>query len=119
MAGRLLTLGEFQPDAERRSDARYAASEPVKLVGAQNRVFEAEVVDRSLRGLRVRLDQAALLPSDITVLSRASGAAHMAKVVWRSAPYAGLSIHKTVELRTASGPETAALRRLWREHIAA
>ena len=112
-------MGALHPDADRRSDARHAASEPVKLVGAQNRVFEAEVVDRSLRGLRVRLDAAAALPSELTVLSRASGAAHMAKVVWRSAPYAGLSIQKTVELRTASGPETAALRRLWREHIAA
>ena len=112
-------VGEVHPDADRRLEARQAASERVKLIGAQSRAFEAEVVDRSLRGLRVRLDQAASLPAEVTVLSPASGAAHIARVVWRSAPYAGLSILKTIELRTASGPETAALRRLWREHIAA
>ncbi len=80
--------------------------------------YDALVVDRSLRGLRVELDQAAILPSEITVLSRNAGAIHLAKVVWRTAPYAGLAITRTVDMRTASGPESAGLHKLWREHIA-
>ncbi len=51
------------------------------------------------------------------MLARPAGAVHMAKVVWRTAPYAGLSIVRTVDMRTASGPEPAGLHKLWREHI--
>ena len=53
------------------------------------------------------------------MLSRAKGSAMRAQVVWRTAPYAGLSISATIDMRTAQGPDTAELRRLWREHIAA
>ena len=80
--------------------------------------YDAAVVDRSFRGLRIRLDQAAVLPGDVTVLARSAGAVHVAKVVWRTPPYAGLSITRTVDMRTAAGPEAAALHKLWREHIA-
>ena len=39
-------------------------------------------------------------------------------MVWRTAPYAGLSILRTVDMRTASGADSAGLQKLWREHIA-
>ena len=103
--------------ADRRLHPREAASETVRLVAPSGHAYDAVVVDRSLRGLRVQLDAAGTLPSEVTVLSRNSGAAYVAKVVWRTAPYAGLSISNTVDMRTASGPDSAGLRRLWREHI--
>ena len=104
--------------ADRRLHPREAASETVRLVDRSGHAFDAVVVDRSLRGLRVQLEAAATLPSEVTVLSRSAGAAYVAKVVWRTAPYAGLSISSTVDMRTASGPESAGLLKLWREHIA-
>ena len=103
---------------DRRLHPRAAASEPVRLVSLSGHVYDARVVDRSLSGLRVQLDEAATMPSELTVLSRSAGAVYMAKVVWRTVPYAGLSITRTVDMRTASGPETAPLHKLWREHIA-
>ena len=106
------------PDADRRIHPREAVHEEVRLVGGGGHVFDVLVVDRSLRGLRIQFAGAATLPGDVTVLSRSAGVAHVAKVVWRTAPYAGLSITRTVDMRTATGPETATLRKLWREHIA-
>ena len=103
--------------ADRRQDPREGASEAVKLITVGRHAFEAEVVDRSLRGLRVRLADAAALPTEVTVLSRATGSAHLARVVWRTSPYVGLSLLKTIEMRTASGVEAEELRKLWREHI--
>ena len=104
--------------ADRRAHIRDAVSDLVKLITRSGQVFEAMAVDRSLRGLRVQLSEAAFLPSDITVLSRSAGAIYLARIVWRTPPYAGLSISRTIDMRTASGPETSEFRRLWREHIA-
>lgn len=103
--------------ADRRLHPREAASEKVRLVTPSGHVYDAQVVDRSFRGLRVQLDEASKMPAEVTVLSRASGVVHVAKVVWRSAPFAGLSITGTTDMRTAAGPESAALHKLWREHI--
>lgn len=104
--------------AERRLHPREAASDRVKLVAGSGAVFDVTVVDRSLRGMRIEFAGAASLPTEVTVLSPATGSVHMARVVWRTAPYAGLLVSRTVDMRTATGPDTANLRRLWREHIA-
>ena len=111
-----MSLGS-QP-ADRRQHAREAADEPVRLVTAGGHAYDAAVVDRSFRGLRIRLEQAAILPGEVTVLARGAGTVHLAKVVWRTPPYAGLSITRTVDMRTAAGPEAAGLHKLWRDHIA-
>ena len=103
---------------DRRAHVRDEVSDPVRLVTRSGQVFEATAVDRSLRGLRVRLSEAAILPSEVTVLSRNAGAVYLARIVWRTPPYAGLLISRTIDMRTASGPDTSELRRLWREHIA-
>ena len=103
--------------ADRRLHSREAASETVRVVTADGHAYDAVVVDRSLRGLRLRLDRTAALPSEVTVLSRAAGAVHMARVVWRTAPYAGLSITRSVDMRAASGAQVAGLHKLWRGHI--
>ena len=105
------------PAADRRSQARASASEEIRLVAPSGQVFQATVVDRSLRGLRVQLGDASTLPTELTVLSRDSGAVHVARTVWRTPPYAGLSISRTIDMRSATGADTGEFRRLWREHI--
>ena len=102
---------------DRRQGPRVASGDAVKLVTPSGQTLDAVAVDRSLRGLRVELAQAANLPSELTVLSRAQACVYRARVVWRSTPYAGLSIFETVDMRTASDPSLAEVRRLWREHI--
>ena len=104
--------------AERRQHVREGADDPVRLVSRSGHAYDAVVVDRSLRGLRIRYDDAAMLPSELMVLSRSAGAIHVAKVVWRTAPYAGLAVASTVDMRTASGPDSARLHMLWREEMA-
>ncbi len=90
----------------------------MRLVTANGHAYDVALVDRSLSGMRIRLDPTAILPGELTVLARSAGAVHLARVVWRTPPYAGLSITRTVDMRTAAGPDTAALHKLWREHIA-
>ena len=104
--------------ADRRLHPREAADEPVRLVTASGHAYDVAVVDRSFRGMRILVDRAATLQGEVTVLARSAGAVHVAKVVWRTPPYAGLSITRTVDMRTAAGPDTAGLQKLWREHIA-
>ena len=59
--------------------------------------------------------------AEVTVLSRATGCGRTGRrVVWRSAPYAGLSISATIDMRTVFRPRGRPnCARLWREHIAA
>ena len=104
--------------ADRRLHPREAADEPVRLITVGGHAYDAVVVDRSLRGLRILLDQAATLQGEVTVLARSAGAVYVARVVWRTPPYAGLSITRTVDMRTSAGHDTAGLHKLWREHIA-
>jgi hypothetical protein len=108
----------YASGAERRLHPREATSEAVKLVSGTGAVFDAVVVDRSLRGMRIEFGGVSALPSEVTVLSPATGSAYLARVVWRTAPYAGLMVTRTVDMRTATGSDTANLRKLWREHIA-
>ena len=102
---------------DRRLHPREAVREAVRLVTPTGRAYDAVVVDRSLRGLRIEIDAATILPAEMSVLSQSAGAVHMAKIVWRTGSYVGVSILRTVDMRTASGPEAASLHKLWREHI--
>jgi hypothetical protein len=104
--------------AERREHPREAANEPVKVVTGGGHVLPAVVVDRSLRGMRLRIDDVSALSGELTVLHPTRGLAQFARIAWRTAPYAGLSITRSVEMRTATGADTVQLRKLWREHIA-
>ena len=106
------------PYAERRRDERNTAEEAVRLVASSGQVFDAVAVDRSLRGMRVSSPRVASFSTELTVLVPSAGVAHLARLVWRTAPYAGLLLARSVDMRAASGPGEAELRRLWREHVA-
>jgi hypothetical protein len=103
--------------ADRRLHPREAASDPIRIVTESGAVFDATVVDRSLRGMRIECADGGSLPGEVVVLSISAGAAFVARVVWRTPPYAGLFIVRTVDMRTASGPDSDRFRRLWREHL--
>ena len=114
----MLGLGStaVSPD-ERRAHVREPSNDPAKLVTATGQVLSVTVVDRSLRGLRIHHPDAASLPTEVTLLSPGAGTAFMARVVWRTAPYAGLLVTKSIDMRSATGADAATLRKLWREHI--
>ena len=113
-----MTMSESST-ADRRLDPRQPSEDAVKLVTRGGHVFDAVMVDRSLRGLRLQLGEAGTIPSEVTVLARSMGAVFMAQVVWRTPPYVGLAITSSVDVRKSSGPESAGIRKLWREHISA
>jgi hypothetical protein len=103
---------------ERRAHPREATHEQVRLVlGKGGQAVDATIVDRSISGMRLRLDGAYTV-TEVTVLSPATGRAYEAKVVWKSPPHMGLSIVRTIDMRTASGPDTAVLRKVWSEGLA-
>ena len=105
--------------AERRSHIRETASDPARLVTPSGQVFNVTVADRSLRGLRIYFADAGSLPTEVTILLPTLGMVYLARVVWRTAPYAGLLVTKSVDMRRATGPDVAELRLLWREHVVA
>jgi hypothetical protein len=113
-----ISKGSPEPNAsDRRLYPRESVSDAVRIVTAAGAVFDATVVDRSLRGMRIECAEGASLPSDVTILSLSAGAAYVARVVWRTPPYAGLSILRTVDMRTATGSESERFHKLWREHL--
>ncbi len=103
--------------ADRRLYPREQVSEHVRLVGSTGHVFDANVVDRSLRGLRIRLSDAATIPTEVHVLSRAQQVVYAARVVWRTPPYAGLSISAATDMRALPNSGSARVHKLWRQHI--
>ena len=111
------TTAAASPYTERRHDVRIAATDAVRVVTSGGHVFDAVAVDRSLRGMRVSSPHVASFSSELTLLVPSAGVAHLAHLVWRTAPYAGLLLLRTVEMRAASSSSEAELRRLWREHV--
>jgi hypothetical protein len=106
-----------QPSAdERRAEPRHAAAGGVRLVLKSGHALDAELVDRSLKGMRVRLGDAGALSPEVSVLSVANAAVYEARVVWRSPPYAGLVLTRTVDMRAPATARDAKVQRMWREH---
>jgi hypothetical protein len=81
---------------ERRSEPREPAHDPARLL-RDGDVMDALIVDRSLKGLRLRLPQGAAVGANMTMTALDLNR---------------LMIH-SVNVRTGEGPEAAAMRRLW------
>ncbi len=110
---------EARPE-DRREHSRSPAQGGLKLIpgsiaAPRGPTFDVELVDRSMTGLRVRLDRDASFSGDVVLLSASSGQAYEARVVWKTSPHVGLQLRRTVDVRSATGAESAALRKLWRE----
>jgi hypothetical protein len=100
---------------EQRSEPREAAHDPARLLLDRDDVWEALIVDRSLKGLRLRLPKDA--PGDLTLTFMAldlnRGMIHQVKVIWKAYPDIGVQVQSSFNVRTGEGPQAAAMRRLW------
>jgi PilZ domain len=92
---------------------------PGALTGARSPAFDVEIVDRSMTGLRIKLQQEGAVTGEVILLAASTGHAYEARVVWKSYPHVGLQVRRSIDMRSAGGPETATLRRLWRETFGA
>lgn len=111
-----MTEGPTSPSgAERRQHPRESVHLAARLVLGPRRVLNVMIIDRSIKGMRIRLPADAALPQSVTVLELQAAMAHQADVVWARSGEAGLSLRSSSNVRTASGPAGEALRQLWRD----
>jgi hypothetical protein len=100
---------------ERRSEPREAAHDPARLVLEHDVVIDALIVDRSVKGMRLRLPEGASVASNLTLtaldLNRAM--IHQVTVMWKAYPDVGVRVQSSFNVRTGEGPQAAAMRRLW------
>jgi len=100
---------------EKRSEPREPAQDPARLVLERDTVVDVRIVDRSVKGLRLRLPPSASVASNatLTVLDLNRATLHQVAVMWKAYPDVGVKVQSTFNVRTGQGPEAAALRRLW------
>jgi hypothetical protein len=110
--------GEPKDDAvwrERRCEPREPAHDPARLVLERDVVIDALIVDRSVKGMRLRLPHGASVASNLTLtaldLNRAM--IHQVKVMWKAYPDVGVRVQSSFNVRIGEGPQAAAMRRLW------
>jgi hypothetical protein len=100
---------------EKRSEPREPAHDPARLLIEPDRVVDVLIVDRSMKGMRLRLPDGAFASLNVTVtaldLNRAT--IHQMKVIWKAYPDIGVQVQSSFNVRTGEGPQAAAMRRLW------
>ncbi len=84
----------------------------------RRRALDVVILDRSLKGMRLRLPAKRPLPRCVTVLVLQEVMAHEADVVWTRQGEAGLVLRSSVSVRAAAGPQGEALRQLWGDAMA-
>ncbi len=97
----------------KRSEPRDPARDPARLVLERDFVVNATIVDRSLKGLRLRLPQGTAVASTLTALDLSRGMIHQVKVIWKAYPDIGVQVQSSFDVRTGDGAGAAAMRRLW------
>jgi len=102
------------PWREQRSEPREAAHDPARLID-RNDVVDVLIVDRSMKGMRLRLPHGAptALNLTLTALDLNRATIHQVKVMWRAYPDIGVQVQSSFDVRTGEGPQAAAMRRLW------
>jgi len=100
---------------EQRSEPREAAHDPARLLLERESIVEALIVDRSMKGLRLRLPPGApaILALTLTAMDLNRGMIHRVKVIWKAYPDIGVQVQSSFNVRTGDGPEAAEMRRLW------
>jgi len=100
---------------EKRCEPREPAHDPARLLLGREIVVDALIVDRSLKGMRLRLPQEAPLAniSTLTALDLNRAIVHQVKVIWKAYPDIGVQVQSSFNIRSGEGPEAAAMRRLW------
>jgi hypothetical protein len=100
---------------ENRREPREPAHDPARLVIEPHGVWDALIVDRSLKGMRLRLprDTPAAVNVTVTALDLNRAMIHQVKVIWKAYPDIGVQVQSSFNVRTGEGPQAAAMRRLW------
>jgi len=113
-----MTYRDTSPDdvwREKRSEPREPAHDPARLLIDLDRFIDVLIVDRSLKGLRLRLLHGApkALKLTVTVLDLNRALIHDVKVIWKAYPDIGGQVQSSFNMRTDEGPQASAMRRLW------
>jgi hypothetical protein len=100
---------------DKRSEPREPARDPARLVLGRETVVDALIVDRSLKGMRLRLphDTPVAYTATLTALDLNRAIIHQVRVIWKAYPDIGVQVQSSFNIRTGEGPEAAAMRRLW------
>jgi hypothetical protein len=101
--------------SEKRCEPREPAHDPARLVLEQDKVIDALIVDRSVKGMRLRLPHGVTVAYNLTLtaldLNRAT--IHRVRVMWKAYPDVGVQVQSSFNVRIGEGPDAAAMRRLW------
>ena len=103
--------------ADRRQHPRESVRLPAKIVTRVGEALDATIVDRSLRGMRIRLGKDAFVPKEISILELNAGVAHEAVVVWKVQDDLGVALKASHSVRMGVGPQAEKLRKLWSEAV--
>jgi len=100
---------------DKRHEPREPAHDPARLLIEPDRVVDVLIVDRSMKGLRLRLPQSASVAPNltVTVLDLNRAVIHQVKVIWKAYSDIGVQVQSSFDVRTGEGPQAAAMRRLW------
>jgi hypothetical protein len=105
----------LSPDAstqERRAHPREQVQVAVKAVfGKTNTALDGTIVDRSLKGMRLRLAAGQSVPNDFILLEPGTGQVHEVRSAWKAYPDVGLLVLRSYPIG-AAGPQ---LQRIWRD----
>jgi hypothetical protein len=106
---------------EKRREPREPAHDPARLLLEPDQIVDALIVDRSIKGMRLRLPQSASTARNmtLTVLDMNRAMIHQVKVMWKADPDIGVQVQSSFNVRTGEGPQAAAMRRLWLKAAAA
>jgi hypothetical protein len=104
---------DVTPDYEKRSEPRLPTRDPARLILERGVIVDAVIVDRSLKGLRLRLPPGTSVATTLTALDLSRTTIHKVRVIWKADPDIGVQIQSSFDVRTGEGPEAAAMRRLW------
>jgi hypothetical protein len=98
---------------EKRSEPRDVTRDPARLLLERGLVVDAIIVDRSLKGLRLRLPPGTPVGSTLTAFDLNRVMIHQVKVIWKAYGDIGVQVKSSFDVRSGEGPEAAAMRRLW------
>ena len=98
---------------EKRSEPREPAHDPARLLLERDGVVAALIVDRSLKGMRLRVPHGLQVALTLTALDLNRFMIHQVKVIWKAYPDIGVQVQSSFDVRAGQGPEAGAMRRLW------
>ncbi len=104
--------------ADKRRERREPVHDPARLVVKREGVVEALIVDRSLKGMRLRVPHSLHVGSTLTALDLNRFLIHQVKVIWKAGPDIGVELQSSFDVRSGQDADATTMRRLWFEATA-